>query len=130
MFDAFILTFFVISAILYLLYNNSKAAVGPTYGYEIIGKLEKHPIGAVKANTIYPLLGRLSKEGYISSAEQEQNGKSPERKYYSVTAKGLEYIASMSDEWDNLLNAIEEITGRRNAKNEHCYIQPIGRTDL
>ena len=102
----------------------------PTYGYEIISELEKHPILAAKANTIYPLLGRLSKEGYVSSAEQEQSRKSPERKYYSVTTKGLEYIASMSDEWDNLLNAIEEITGRRNANNEHCYIQPIGRTDL
>lgn len=102
----------------------------PTYGYESISKLEKYPIGATKANTIYPLLGRLSKEGYISSVEQEQSGKSPERKYYSVTTKGLEYIASMSDEWANLLNTIEEITGRRNSNNEHCYIQPIGRTDL
>lgn len=102
----------------------------PTYGYEIISKLEKYPILAAKANTIYPLLGRLSKEGYISSVEQEQSGKSPERKYYSVTTKGLEYIASMSDEWANLLNTIEEITGRRNSNNEYCYIQPIGRTDL
>lgn len=86
MFDAFILTFFVKSATLYLPYNNSKTVVG-----------RRIP---------------------------------PERKYYSVTTEGLEYIASMSDEWDNLLNAIEKITGRRNANNEHCYIQPIGRTDL
>ena len=94
----------------------------PTYGYEIISKLEKYPILAAKANTIYPLLGRLLKEGYISSAEQECTGGVPARKYYSVTAKGLDYISSMSDEWDNLLYAIKEITGRRNTNNEYRYI--------
>ena len=102
----------------------------PTYGYEIISKLEKYSILAAKANTIYPLLGRLLKEGYISSAEQECTGGVPARKYYSVTAKGLDYISSMSDEWDNLLYAIKEITGKRNTNNEYRYIQPIGNTNL
>lgn len=102
----------------------------PTYGYEIIGELQKYPILVAKANTIYPLLGRLLKEGYISSVEQEIIKGTPARKYYSVTPKGLEYLSSISVEWNNLLSAIQEITGRRNKNNEYYYIQPIGSANL
>ena len=76
----------------------------PSYGYEIISTLEKYPILAAKENTIYPLLRRLMKEDYVSSSW-------PPRKYYSITDKGLEYISAMSKEWNNLLNAINEIKG-------------------
>lgn len=85
-----------------------------SYGYEIISTLEKYPILAAKENTIYPLLRRLLKEDYISSFWQEGIEGLPSRKYYSVTDKGLAYIAAMSDEWDTLLNAINEIKGEQN----------------
>lgn len=83
----------------------------PCYGYEIINTLEKYPILAAKENTIYPLLRRLMKEDYVSSSRQESTEGLPLRKYYSVTDKGLAYISAMSEEWDNLLNAINEIKG-------------------
>ncbi len=83
----------------------------PSYGYEIISTLEKYPILAAKENTIYPLLRRLMKEEYVSSSWQESAEGLPPRKYYSITDKGLEYISAMSQEWNNLLNAINEIKG-------------------
>ncbi len=83
----------------------------PSYGYEIITELERYPILAAKENTIYPLLRRLLKEGVISSYWQESAEGLPPRKYYSLTATGEEYLASMSGEWENLLAAIEEIKG-------------------
>lgn len=83
----------------------------PTYGYEIISTLEKYPILTVKENTIYPLLRRLQKEALIMSSWQEGVEGLPPRKYYSITDKGLKYIAAMSDEWTNLLTAINEIKG-------------------
>lgn len=83
----------------------------PTYGYEIISALENYPILTAKENTIYPLLRRLQKEEFIMSSWQEGIEGLPPRKYYSITDKGLEYIAAMSDEWDNLLAAITEIKG-------------------
>lgn len=82
-----------------------------SYGYEIISTLDKYPIIAAKENTIYPLLRRLLKEGYISSSWQEGTEGLPPRKYYSLTAKGEEYIAAMSAEWENLLHAVNEIRG-------------------
>ena len=77
----------------------------------MISTLEKYPILAAKENTIYPLLRRLMKEDYVSSSWQESAEGLPPRKYYSITDKGLEYISAMSKEWNNLLNAINEIKG-------------------
>jgi PadR family transcriptional regulator PadR len=78
----------------------------PTYGYEIISTLEKYPILAARENTIYPLLRRLQKEEFIISSWQEGVEGLPPRKYYSITNKGLEYIAMMSQEWNNLLETV------------------------
>lgn len=89
----------------------------PSYGYEIISTLEKFPILSAKENTIYPLLRRLLKEGYISSSWQESAEGLPPRKYYAVTQDGLEYLSAMSLEWENLLNAIDEIKGADNNGN-------------
>ena len=53
------------------------------------------------------------KEDYISSSWQESTEGLPPRKYYSITDKGLEYICAMSDEWNNLLSAVDEIKGEQ-----------------
>lgn len=83
----------------------------PSYGYEIINTLEEYPILTAKENTIYPLLRRLLKEEYISSFWKDSAEGLPPRKYYSMTDKGLEYLAAISDEWSNLLSAIDKIKG-------------------
>ena len=86
----------------------------PTYGYEIISSLEQYPLLAAKENTIYPLLRRLLKAGYITSSWQESSEGLPPRKYYSITDIGLEYINEMCNEWDSLLKSISEIRGGQN----------------
>lgn len=88
------------------------------YGYEIMSKLDKWPILAAKESTIYPLLRRLLKEEYLSSAWQETAEGLPPRKYYSITDKGTAYLHAMTDEWNHLLEAIKEITSDDNTKEE------------
>lgn len=83
----------------------------PTYGYEIISTLEQYPIVAAKENTIYPLLRRLLKEGYISSSWRESAEGLPPRKYYSMTEAGEAYLAAMSEEWGHLVDAIQALRG-------------------
>lgn len=83
----------------------------PSYGYEIISTLEEYPILAAKENTIYPLLRRLLKEGWISSFWKESTEGLPPRKYYSLTDTGQAYLEAMSGEWEGLLAAIQEIKG-------------------
>lgn len=83
----------------------------PTYGYEIISTLETYPILAVKENTIYPLLRRLMKEGYLSSAWQESAQGLPPRKYYSITDKGRDYLTALSQGWDEVTESINRLKG-------------------
>ena len=84
------------------------------YGYEIISELDKWSILAAKESTIYPLLRRLLKEEYLSSFWQETTEGLPPRKYYSITDKGKEYLAAMTEEWNNLLTAITQIKDEKN----------------
>ena len=77
------------------------------YGYEIISELNKWQILAAKESTLYPLLRRLLKEGYLSSYWQETTEGLPPRKYYSITDTGRTYLDAMSVEWENLLTAMD-----------------------
>lgn len=83
----------------------------PHYGYEIINELETWSILAAKESTIYPLLRRLMKDGCLSSFWQDSSEGLPPRKYYTITDRGKEYLAAMTDEWNNLLSAIDGIKG-------------------
>lgn len=96
-------------------------ARAPCYGYDIICRLEQLPILAAKESTIYPLLRRLLREGFLSSFWQETSEGLPPRKYYNITDKGREYLAAMAVEWSDLLDAVAEITGITDSKGECDY---------
>lgn len=90
----------------------------PCYGYDLIIRLEAWPILTAKESTIYPLLRRLLKEGYLSSFWQDTAQGLPPRKYYAITDKGKRYLSAMSAEWENLLSAIAEIKGEGGSYHE------------
>lgn len=79
------------------------------YGYELISRLEKRPVLAVKESTIYPLLRRLQKDGLLTSTWRDSSEGLPPRKYYTITPAGRAHLAAMESEWQNLLSAIDEI---------------------
>lgn len=60
---------------------------GPTHGYAVATRLASLGLGEVKGGTLYPLLGRLETEGYLSSTWQPGSG-GPGRKAFEVTAAG------------------------------------------
>ena len=79
------------------------------YGYELIARLERHPILAARESTIYPLLRRLLKDGLLTSVWRESSEGLPSRKYYALTAEGKNCLDAMCREWDGLLAAIDKI---------------------
>lgn len=81
------------------------------YGYEILQELARYPIISSTESTVYPLLRRLQKEGFLSSTWQESEEGLPPRKYYALTADGEAYVAAMDEEWGNLLQAITTLRG-------------------
>lgn len=81
------------------------------YGYEILQELSRYPIIASTESTVYPLLRRLQKDGYLQSVWQDSAEGLPPRKYYSMTPTGKEYLEAMNTEWNNLLNAMSDLKG-------------------
>ncbi len=78
------------------------------YGYDLAQYLEKAGLGKVKGGTLYPLLARLEKGGYVSSAWREGT-QGPSRKYYSMTGRGRAFLADQSEEWLPLAKIIGEL---------------------
>lgn len=81
------------------------------YGYEIVQELNKYKILSSTESTVYPILRRLLKDGLLQSTwEQSENGLPP-RKYYSITRQGNEYLEMMNNDWNELLENINEMRG-------------------
>ena len=72
----------------------------PMYGYQIIKELEQKTEGylKLKAGTIYPALTRLEKKGLLIS-RWEQTTERRGRRYYQITEKGRQFLASCSYDW-------------------------------
>ena len=79
----------------------------PAYGYSLVSELERRG-GVVEANTLYPLLRRLSSQGLLRS-EWDVSAAKP-RKYYVLTEKGREVRKAMLTEWQALSCAVSNVT--------------------
>lgn len=82
----------------------------PMYGYQIVKELEARSQGyfKFKEGTLYPALHRLEKAGLISSKwEMLTNGR--QRRYYSITPKGVAALAREKTQWLDFFNAISMV---------------------
>lgn len=66
---------------------------GETYGYEILQALENHGFDNIGEGTLYPVLTRLDKNGYII-CRKAKSPLGPVRKYYSISQEGRKYYAA------------------------------------
>jgi DNA-binding PadR family transcriptional regulator len=78
----------------------------PTYGYSLVGELEKKGI-PVEANTLYPLLRRLASQGLLKSS-WDMSASKP-RKYYVITKKGADVRSHLTEEWRKMSDAMNSI---------------------
>lgn len=79
------------------------------YGYEIVQSISKSI--EVSEGTIYPILRRLSKEGYFETYIVESN-EGPARKYYRITVLGIEFYKKQLNSWEKLKNGMDSILKR------------------
>ncbi len=75
------------------------------YGYELSEKLQRAGLKDVSEGTIYPVLLRLQKNGFIAG-EMQPSESGPNRKYYSLTEKGKDALNEIRTEWELLANPI------------------------
>lgn len=78
----------------------------PTYGYHLVQQLSAKGI-PMEANTLYPLLRRLEKQGLLRS-EWETSGAKP-RKYYQRTSLGDQIYTGLQDQWRNMIQNMQDL---------------------
>ena len=70
---------------------------GDTYGYILTQQVKT--VLDISDSTLYPVLRRLTKDGLLSVYDQPFQGRN--RRYYSITAAGLEQFEAYSKEWED-----------------------------
>jgi PadR family transcriptional regulator, regulatory protein PadR len=88
----------------------------PRHGYEIGKLIEARSRGALRYNiaSLYPLLYRIEKRGWIKGQWVEKAGQR-RRRYYRLTAVGRTVLAAQRSGWKNFVLAINRIAGLDNA---------------
>ena len=66
-----------------------------SYGYEISQTIKL--AANIKESTLYPILKKLVKAGYMTTYSQAYQGR--KRKYYSITQEGKEQLQFLNEEW-------------------------------
>jgi len=94
----------------------SLVEVVPRHGYEIGKLIEQRSQGALRFHvaSLYPMLYRLEKRGWIQGRWVEKAGQR-RRRYYKLTAQGRKILASQREGWQTFVAAIGRITGVENA---------------
>ena len=83
-------------------------SAGPRYGLAIIQHLEEFTDLVVTEGTIYPILGRLTREGLLDASWVEDEAPHP-RKYYRLTRQGAVRLAHMKNEWRSFVDKIDRL---------------------
>jgi PadR family transcriptional regulator PadR len=80
----------------------------PSYGYEMVDKLQRRGLELVSEGSIYPLLSRLQRQGLIEGYFVESTG-GPPRKYYRIAGAGRRQLGEWATEWRKLSRGVEEV---------------------
>ena len=80
----------------------------PAYGYEMTRRLRARGLSIVGEGSIYPLLGRLERDGLVNTYRAASNG-GPPRKYYSLTEAGKAQLAALDEYWNRINGTIATI---------------------
>ena len=88
----------------------------PRHGYDIGQLIELRSGGLLRFNvaSLYPLLYRLEKRGWIRGRWVEKAGQR-RRRYYRLTPAGKKVLAAQRDGWVEFVEAISRITGIQHA---------------
>jgi transcriptional regulator len=88
----------------------------PRHGYDLSKLIESRSGGVLKFRvaSLYPLLYRLEKRGWIAGRWIEKAGQR-RRRYYRLTPSGANVLASQRTTWRAFVDAISRIAGVEHA---------------
>ena len=78
----------------------------PGYGYGLLEELQRRGLDT-DANTLYPLLRRLEKQGHLTS--EWNTDESRPRKFYRTSAAGARLATALTDDFRAIAAAIDAL---------------------
>jgi transcriptional regulator len=84
--------------------------VRPRHGYEIAKLIEERSGGVIEFHvaSLYPMLYRLEKRGWIEGRWLEKAGQR-RRRYYRLTAAGRKALPEQRRSWREFIRAIQDV---------------------
>lgn len=78
------------------------------YGYDLVRRISSRI--EISEGAVYPILRRLTKDGYLTSYLQD-SPEGPARKYYRLTGKGVAHLERLAGEWRALVRGVTQLMG-------------------
>lgn len=82
-------------------------STGSLYAAEVLTRLADSPF-ATREGTLYPLFGKLRRDGFLDYEWQESES-GPPRKYYELTPSGLARLEQLRANWRELSQTLERL---------------------
>jgi transcriptional regulator len=88
----------------------------PRHGYDISKLIQVRSDGALRfhVTSLYPLLYRLEKRGWVDGRWVEK-AEQRRRRYYTLTPEGRKVLRSQRKSWKSFVAAISRVTGIEHA---------------
>ncbi|MBM4191902.1 MAG: PadR family transcriptional regulator [Gammaproteobacteria bacterium] len=80
---------------------------GELYAADILTRLEKTEF-ATQGGTLYPLLSKLRREGWVNY-EWQETSLGPPRKYYRLTSQGRNHLDTLDRYWKTIDRTLLEL---------------------
>lgn len=80
----------------------------PRYGFDLVRQLGEVDGMVTSEGTIYPLLSRLRRDGWVKTSWQESES-GPPRRYYEISADGRQALAGFIGEWTRFRDSVDTL---------------------
>lgn len=77
------------------------------YGYALTQRMQEAI--TISESTMYPVLRRLKKDGYLTTYDQPYQGRN--RRYYRITADGEEHLTRVRKLWHDYKASLDKVFG-------------------
>lgn len=85
------------------------------YGYALTQRMQE--VITISESTMYPVLRRLKKDGYLTTYDQPYQGRN--RRYYQITAAGKQRLGRIKKLWDDYKTSLDQVfNAREGEKND------------
>jgi PadR family transcriptional regulator, regulatory protein PadR len=78
------------------------------YGFDLVRRLGQVEGLVTSEGTIYPLLSRVRRDGWVSTSWVESET-GPPRRYYAITSDGEQALATFVDQWGRFRDSVDTL---------------------